>query len=171
MSKATKLSSKYNSSPRNVGIIGFGNIGAGLVDLLYGDKIRNVHLVKIAVRDLGKTRAISVPFKLSLTDNVYQLIKDRNIDTIVELMGGIEPTEQIIVEALRNGKDVVTANKALIASKGREIFSMARNFDRSVGFRGTFVGCHALFHELSHAATRKRIRSVQAVLSGTCNYV
>jgi homoserine dehydrogenase len=170
MSKTTKISFKQSITPRNVGVVGFGNIGAGLVDLLYGDKITNVHLVKIAVRDLSKKRPISVPSQF-LTDNFYQLINDRNIDTIVELIGGIEPAEKLIVEALRNGKDVITANKALIASKGDEIFSMARSFGRNVGFRGTFVGCHALFHELDNAATRKRIRRVQAVLSGTCNYI
>lgn len=162
----------YNSEAKtnNIAVVGFGNIGAGVVDILYHRKIPGLKLAKIIVKHTDKQRPMEIPQNY-ITTNINKVLTDPRVDTIVELVGGIEVAQQIVMEALRNGKDVVTANKALIARKGREIFSLAAERGRYVGFRGTFVGCHPLLYELSQAAITRGVNSLYAVLSGTCNYI
>jgi len=91
---------------------------------------------------------------------------------VVELIGGIEPAKSIQIQALQNGKDVVTANKMLLAQEGQHIFQLASTLKRRIGFRASFVGCHSLIHEFQQAGTAaKKFRRIYAILNGTCNYI
>ena len=156
---------------KRVAVIGFGNIGAAVVDIVRQGRIDGLELAKVVVRDSSKPRPFSLPSKM-LTTDAMEVAKDPNVDVVVELMGGTGVARAAVMEALKNGKDVVTANKGLIAGYGQEVFALAAEKGSHVGFRGSFVGCHSLIYELSHARTGvKKIKKVQAVLNGTCNFI
>ena len=156
---------------RKIAVIGFGNIGSGVVEALYNKKFTGLELVKVADIDLERTRPFTLPTEY-LSNDWQAVVADREIDIIVELIGGIEPAGSIHLQALRNGKDVVTANKMLLAQKGQEIFSLASELKRRVGFRASFVGCHALIHEFQQAGvSAKQFHRIYAILNGTSNYI
>ncbi|MBI4267272.1 MAG: homoserine dehydrogenase [Chloroflexi bacterium] len=157
---------------RKIAVIGFGNIGSGVVELLYQKGIAGLELVKVVDTDLTRKRTVTLPPSY-LTDDWRPVVNDPNIDIVVELIGGIRPAKDILLTALQNGKDIVTANKKLLASgEGQQIFSTVAALKRSLGFRASFVGCHALIHEFEQAGTAaKKFRRIYAILNGTCNYI
>ncbi len=162
---------KRKSALKNVAVIGFGNIGSGVVELLYKKGIPGLKLVKVVDTDLTRKRRVIVPQEM-LTADWHEVVNDPNVDVVVELVGGIEPAKTIQLSALRAGKDVVTANKKLLAKEGQEIFQAAANLNRRIGFRASFVGCHALIHEFRQAGTAaKKFRRIYAILNGTSNYI
>ena len=157
--------------PKKVAVIGFGNIGTGVVEILYQKGVAGLELVKVVDKDLERKRSVAIPPEY-LTTDWKQAISDPEIDIVVELIGGIEPAKSVLLTALQNGKDVVTANKMLLAREGESIFQLASTLHRRVGFRASFVGCHSLIHELRQAGTAaKKFRRIYAILNGTCNYI
>jgi len=87
-------------------------------------------------------------------------------------MGGIEPAKTVLLTAMKNGKDIVTANKKLLAKEGSDVFETAAKLNRRIGFRASFVGAHSLIHEFRQAkAMGRRFRKIQAILNGTSNYI
>ncbi len=156
---------------KKVAVVGFGNIGTGVVDVLYNKGITGLELVKVADIDLERERPVTLPAEY-LTRDWQEVVSDPKIDIVVELIGGIEPAKSVLLQALHNGKDVVTANKKVLAQEGREIFSTAVSLKRSIGFRASFVGCHSLIHEFQQAGTAaKKFRRIYAILNGTSNYI
>ncbi len=156
---------------KRVAVVGFGNIGTGVVELLYQKGIAGLELSKVCDIDLKRKRPITLPASY-LTTDWRQVVNDPKIDIVVELIGGIEPAKSILLEALQNGKDVVTANKMLLAHEGYRVFQLASTLNRRVGFRASFVGCHSLIHELRQVGTAaKKFRRIYAILNGTCNYI
>jgi homoserine dehydrogenase len=156
---------------RKIAVIGFGNIGSGVVEALYKKKFTGLELVKVVDIDLERPRPFTLPAEY-LSNDWEAVLNDPDIDIIVELIGGIEPAASIQLQALRNGKDVVTANKMLLAQKGQEIFSLASELKRRAGFRASFVGCHALIHEFQQAGvSAKQFHRIYAILNGTSNYI
>lgn len=156
---------------KKVAVVGFGNIGGGVVELLYQKGIAGLELVKVADVDLERKRPVALPASY-LTTDWRQVVSDPEIDIVVELIGGIEPARSVLTEALNNGKDVVTANKMLLAQEGDHIFQLALTSNRRIGFRASFVGCHSLIHEFRQAGTAaKKFRRIYAILNGTCNYI
>jgi homoserine dehydrogenase len=156
---------------KKVAVIGFGYIGVGVVRALYEKGVNGLELVKVVDIDLKRKRPVKIP-KTMLTDDWKSVINDPEIDIIVELMGGIEPAKTIQTAALKAGKDVVTANKKMLASEGKDIFSLATRLGRHVGFRASFVGCHSLIHEFQQAgAATKKFKRIYAILNGTSNYI
>ena len=159
------------SSVKKVAVIGFGYIGVGVVRALYEKGVNGLELVKVVDIDLKRKRPVKIP-KTMLTDDWKSVVNDPEIDIIVELMGGIEPAKTIQTAALKAGKDVVTANKKMLASEGKDIFSLATRLGRHVGFRASFVGCHSLIHEFQQAgAATKKFKRIYAILNGTSNYI
>ena len=143
----------------------------GVVRALYEKGVNGLELVKVVDIDLKKRRPVKIP-KTMLTDDWKSVVNDPEIDIIVELIGGIEPAKTIQMQALKNGKDVVTANKKLLAAEGKEIFSLASKLGRRVGFRASFVGCHSLIHEFQQAGSAaKQFKRIYAILNGTSNYI
>lgn len=156
---------------KKVAVIGFGNIGSGVVELLHQKGIAGLELAKVADIDLKRKRSVSLPTSY-LTTDWRQVVSDPKIDIVVELIGGIEPARSILREALQKGKDVVTANKKLLAQEGESIFQLASTLNRRIGFRASFVGCHSLIHEFRQAGTSaKKFKRIYAILNGTCNYI
>ncbi len=156
---------------KKIAVIGFGNIGAGVVELLYQKRVAGLELAKVCDIDLEKKRPVTLPTSY-LTTDWRQVVSDPEIDIVVELIGGIEPAKSILLETMQNGKDVVTANKMLLAQEGHHVFQLASTLNRRVGFRASFVGCHSLIHEFRQAGTAaKKFRRIYAILNGTCNYI
>jgi len=159
------------SSAKKVGVIGWGNIGSGVVEVLYQKGVAGLELVKVCDIDLERKRAVSLP-KEYLTRDWQEIVGSPEIDIVVELVGGIEPAKDILIQSLKSGKDVVTANKMLLAREGQEIFSLATSLKRRIGLRASFVGCHSLIHEFQQAGTTaKKFRRIYAILNGTSNYI
>lgn len=156
---------------KKIAVIGFGSIGSGVVEALYQKEFTGLELVRVVDIDLERPRSITLPAEY-LSNDWQAVVNDSAIDIIVELIGGIEPAASIQLQALGNGKDVVTANKMLLAQKGQEIFSLASELKRRVGFRASFVGCHALIHEFQQAGvSAKQFHRIYAILNGTSNYI
>ena len=156
---------------KRIAVVGFGNIGSGVVKALYEKSVAGLELVKVIDIDLDKKRPVKIPKKM-LSPHWQTVVNDPKIDIIVELIGGIEPAKTILMRAMEKGKDVVTANKMLLAQDGQSIFAMASDTGRKVGFRASFVGCHSLIHEFQQAGnTAKKFRRIYAILNGTSNYI
>ena len=112
-----------------IGIVGFGTVGSGVYKILSSEVdshpiLKEIEIAKIAVKDLNKKREIEIDNNL-LTDDAFELIYDPSIDVIVEVMGGVDFAKDIILRSLKSGKSVVTANKAVIARYGEEIYKTA----------------------------------------------
>jgi len=156
---------------KKIAVIGWGNIGTGVVELLYQKKFAGLELVKVCDVDLETKRNVELPPDYLSTD-WRQVVNDPATDIIVELIGGIEPAKSIQMEALKQGKDVVTANKKLLAKEGESIFKQVLDLDRRIGYRASFVGGHSLIHELGLAGTAaKKFKRIYAILNGTSNYI
>ncbi|MEK9743113.1 MAG: homoserine dehydrogenase, partial [Gammaproteobacteria bacterium] len=132
--------------PVQVGVIGLGTVGSGTVDVLArnGAEIarragRAIQVTRAAVRDLSRDRACDLR-DIELSQNPAELIADPSLDVVIELMGGCEEAYALVMGALENGKHVVTANKALIATKGNEIFSRASQAGLVVAFEASVAG-------------------------------
>ncbi len=156
---------------KKVAVIGFGNIGTGVVELLYKRGVPGLKLAKVVDIDLERKRSITLPAGY-LSRDWQEVVNDPEIDIVVELIGGIHPAKDILLEALKNGKDVATANKMLLAREGHQIFQLASALNRRIGFRASFVGAHSLIHEFRQAGiTAKKFKRIYAILNGTCNYI
>jgi len=160
-----------------IGLIGFGTIGTGVVRLIQENagvlKSRlNAELVlaRIADIDLKRKREVKVSPKI-LTNRVEDILADPEIDIVVELMGGTEPARRFILEAIRRGKSVVTANKALLATAGDEIFRAAEKNRVSVGFEASVGGGIPIIRALREAYAGDKIRSLLGIINGTSNYI
>src|SRR5687768_484326 len=129
-----------------IGLLGLGQIGSGLVSILSrkkkffaGDIGLHFEIVKIAVKNKKKPRKVRVPASL-LTTRALEVIRHPEVDVVVELIGGVREARTFVMEALRRGKHVITANKALLAEHGDEIFSLANRMRRWVFFEASVGG-------------------------------
>ncbi|MBM4432062.1 MAG: homoserine dehydrogenase, partial [Chloroflexi bacterium] len=160
-----------------VAIVGFGTIGSGVARLLLenGDRIarhaaKRVELAQVVDTDLNRPRNVTVP-KALLTDDLSKVIENRQIVAAVELIGGLEPARTIVLKLLESGKDVVTANKALLAEHGRELFDRARRLGRSIAFEASVAGGIPIIKALREGLVANRFRRIYGILNGTCNYI
>ena len=160
-----------------VGIIGFGTVGAGVVDCLLrnGDLIaertglRPV-LTRVADLDVDTDRGVVVPAGVLTTDSLG-LIDDPEVDVVVELVGGTGIAKQLILRALAVGKPVVTANKALLATHGEEIFSAAETSSADVYYEASVGGGIPCIKAMREGLVGNRIKEIVGILNGTCNYI
>ena len=159
------------------GLIGFGNIGAGTVKLLMenGSLIEQrlgakIVIKKIADLDLKTPRPVTVDRKL-LTKDAKAILNDPEISIVIELVGGYEPAKGFILEAIRQGKHVVTANKALLATYGNEIFKAAERRGVNIGFEASVGGTIPVIKTLRESLAANRIRSIFSILNGTTNFI
>jgi homoserine dehydrogenase len=160
-----------------VGLIGFGTIGTGVVKLLQRQQrqIReklgaSLSLVRIADVDLKTDRGVRVGPKV-LVNDANLLLNDPSIDIVVELMGGYEPARRFVLAAMGTGKDVVTANKALLAVHGREIFAAAERAGVDLGFEASVGGGIPIIRVLKEGLAADHNRAVYGIVNGTSNYI
>lgn len=160
-----------------IGLIGLGTVGAGVVKVLQenNDLITcrlgaRIKLSKIAVRDLSAPRRVKVDPSL-LTQNVRDILEDPEIQIVIELIGGYEPAKSFILSAIKAGKHVVTANKALLAESGREIFQIAEEMGVDIGFEASVGGGIPIIRSLREGFTANHIEEIFGIINGTANYI
>jgi len=161
----------------NVGIIGFGTVGAGAFEILVSNRetIKNrvgvdIFVKKIADLDIESDRGVPI-YRDLLTTDAMQVIDDPEIDVVVELIGGLEKAKEIILTAMEKGKHVITANKALLAESGSEIYSAAEKFGVNLGFEASVAGGIPIINVLRHGLAANRIQTTMGILNGTSNYI
>ena len=177
MSDPTTTMIDHERTEIGVGLLGLGTVGQGVVRILE-DRARELEsrvgrrlkVVAAAVRDASRPRG-DLPAGLTLTTDPMAVLADPRVDVVMEVMGGIEPARSLIVKALRMGKHVITANKALLADHGPEIFEVARSCDRAVCFEAAVGGGIPIIQALRVGLAANRVRSISAILNGTCNYI
>lgn len=159
------------------GLIGFGTVGTGVVKLLGENRElikkrlgANLVIKKIADLDIGTPRAVSVDPAL-LTTNADEVLSDPDISIVIELIGGNEPAKSFIIRAMRNKKHVVTANKALLATEGNEIFRVADEERVNIGFEASVGGTIPIIKTLKESLVANNILSVFGIMNGTSNYI
>lgn len=160
-----------------IGLIGFGTIGTGVVkifgerrSLMGAKKNIPVELVKIADKDLRRKRSIGVS-KSRLTANANDILDDPDIDIVVELIGGIHPAKELVLKALNRAKHVVTANKALLADSGEELFLAAAKNNVAIKFEGSVGGGIPVIKCLGDAFIANKIQAIYGIINGTSNYI
>lgn len=169
--------SRGSSRRIGIGIIGWGTIGSGVIRLLREDAERlsarlgaRIDLVRVADLDLERRREVRVP-RSQLSRDARSLITDPAIDVVVELMGGLEPARTFVLDAIAAGKAVVTANKALLAHHGREIFAAAEAARTGFGFEASVGGGVPIIRTLREALGSDRHLAVFGIVNGTSNYI
>ncbi len=160
-----------------IGLIGWGTVGCGMIQTLRdnAEAIENrlgvtLELVKVADLDLDRPRPVSVAKEL-LTTKVEDVLGNPRIQIVVELMGGLGAAKTFIVQALENGKHVVTANKALIAHHGNELFEIARRNNRTIAFEASVGGGIPIIKSLREGLAGNQIDTIFGILNGTANYI
>lgn len=160
-----------------LGLIGFGTIGTGVVKLLQKNAalIRRrvgaqLVLKRIADLDITSARDVAVSQEV-LTTDAAQVIEDADIDIVIELIGGIQPAKKYIMRALKNGKHVVTANKALLAECGAEIFRVAAGQGVDVAFEGSVGGGIPIIRTVREGFSANNLLGIFGILNGTSNYI
>jgi homoserine dehydrogenase len=160
-----------------VAIIGLGTVGSGVAKLLldHGDRTarhagRVLWLEKAVVRDLKKFRDCDLPRGV-LTDKVHEVIENPEIKVVAHLVGGLEPARTIMLRLLESSKDVVTANKALLAEHGPELFDRARELGRSIAFEASVAGGIPIIANISTCLSANQIESLHGILNGTSNFI
>ncbi|HBV62006.1 MAG TPA: homoserine dehydrogenase [Rhodopirellula sp.] len=161
----------------NVAIVGLGTVGSGVARLLldHGDRTarhagRTMWLKKAVVRDLARPRDVVLPEGV-LTDSLQEVIDDEEITVVAQLIGGLEPARTIMLALLESGKDIVTANKALLAEHGAELFTRARELGRSIAFEASVAGGIPIIANISQCLSANQIGSLEGILNGTSNFI
>jgi len=152
-----------------IGLIGLGTVASGVYKTLQG--FDNIEITKIAVRDINKSRNIDNLDKNLLTTDAMEIVKDKDIDVIVELIGGVEPAKTLISNAILNGKHVVTANKELLAKHGEELFDLAEKNNKVILYEGAIAGGIPLIMPIKTILSANKINKIDAILNGTTNYI
>lgn len=160
-----------------IGLLGLGTIGSGVARMLLEDGPRlsrriGVELILARIAEINQQRAreLKIPARL-VTPNAEEVLTDPTLDVIIELIGGIHPAREYILKALKSGKHVVTANKAVLAAHGREIFSAARKVGRCVTFEASVGGGIPIIAALRDGFVANRIESIFGIVNGTTNYI
>ncbi len=164
--------------PIQVGLLGLGVVGTGVVKVFHShrgeleEKIGSPIMLK-AVADLDITRlrnGLNLA-ELPLTTETDKVLDDPDVDIVVELIGGLEPTRELILRALANGKHVVTANKALLATHGDELYAEARARNRMLAFEAAVAGGIPLIRSIKEGLAANRVTSLYGIVNGTSNYI
>jgi homoserine dehydrogenase len=163
--------------PIRIGLIGFGTVGRGTYEVLQRNQHeiarragRGIEVAAITVRDVDKARAI-VGSKVPISSNFNDVIRNPDIDIVVELIGGYEPAYALAMEAITRGKHVVTANKALLARHGNQLFDAARSHGVMIAFEAAVAGGIPIIKALREGLTANRIEWIAGIINGTSNFI
>ena len=167
-----------DKSSINVGLLGWGTVGTGVSkillnqsNLIFQNTGIQLRLIKIAKRTLPASRSgVQLPVDC-LTTNPAEVTENPEVDIVVELMGGTDDARRLINQAIRNGKHIVTANKALLAEHGFELFQLASDRHVSLNFEASTAGGIPIIKTLRESFAANRIHSIYGIINGTCNYI
>ena len=159
-----------------VGMLGCGVVGSQIARLLVENKSdltsragANLELVKVAVKNI-KTKREGIPRNL-LTDDAKSIVNDPEIDLIIEVIGGITPAKELILAAIKNGKSVVTANKALLAQAGAELYAAADNANVDLYYEAAVAGAIPILRPLRESLVGDQVLRIMGIVNGTTNYI
>ncbi len=159
-----------------VGMLGCGNVGSQIARLLVANKAdlasragAQLELVKVAVKDI-KAKRDGIATSL-LTDDPYSVVNDPEIDLIIEVIGGISPAKELILAALKNGKSVVTANKALLAKEGAALYQAAGEANVDLYYEAAVAGAIPILRPLRESLVGDHVRRIMGIVNGTTNYI
>jgi homoserine dehydrogenase len=160
-----------------IGLIGCGTVGQGVVRLIAAEAEEierktgvRLEIARVADKDLDQPRKAGVP-RERMTTTASDIFNDSSISAVIELVGGTGIAREFVLQALRSGKDVVTANKALLAKCGKEIYGVAREHGRCIAFEASCGGGIPLILPLRIGLVANRINAIYGILNGTCNYI
>ncbi|WP_373535747.1 homoserine dehydrogenase [Microcoleus sp.] len=158
-----------------IGLLGLGTVGAGTAEILLSrddrhSLLQELEIYRVGVRDISRTRSLQLPENV-LTTDLEAIATDPEIDIVVELIGGLEPARSLILQAIANGKHVVTANKAVIARYGSEIFDAANEKGVYVMLEAAVGGGIPVIQTLKQSLGANRIKTVTGIVNGTTNYI
>ncbi len=163
--------------PVKVGILGLGTVGSGTVNVLHNnrDEItrragRAIDVTHVALRDIKKKRDCNTQ-NIELSTDPFSIVNQPDIDVVVELIGGTDIARELVLQAIANGKHVVTANKALIAHHGNEIFAQAQKHGVVVAFEAAVAGGIPIIKSIREGLAGNRIEWLAGIINGTCNYI
>jgi homoserine dehydrogenase len=163
--------------PMHVGLLGLGTVGSGTVEVLRRNREeiarragRDIVVKAASARDLKKQRAVSLE-GIELVSDPEAIIARSDIDIVVELIGGDTIARELVLKAIDNGKHVVTANKALLAKHGTEIFLAAQKKGVMVAFEGAVAGGVPIIKAIREGLSANRIEWIAGIINGTCNYI
>ncbi|WP_226581236.1 homoserine dehydrogenase [Halobacillus litoralis] len=159
-----------------VGLLGLGTVGSGVIEILRDHKERIEHktgcdvtIKSVLVHDLSKQREL--PAETQLTDQYEDITRDPEIDVIVEVMGGIEHTLTILLEAIEHGKHIVTANKDLVAQHGEQLFEACQKHNCDLYYEASVAGGIPIIRSIMDGLSSDRIRKMMGIVNGTTNYI
>ncbi len=164
-------------NPICVGLLGIGTVGGGTWNVLARNQEeiprragRGIRITKVADKDLARARALAGG-KAAVTADAWEVVNDPAIDIVVELIGGYTLALDLVLKAIENGKHVVTANKALLATRGNEIFAAAQRKGVMVAFEGAVAGGIPIIKALREGLTANRIEWIAGIINGTSNFI
>ncbi len=164
-------------NPISVGLLGIGTVGGGTWNVLARNQEeiqrragRGIRITKVADQDLARARQL-VGGQAAVTADAWEVVNDPAIDIVVELIGGYGIARDLVLKAIANGKHVVTANKALLATHGNEIFAAAQAKGVMVAFEGAVAGGIPIIKALREGLTANRIEWIAGIINGTSNFI
>ena len=159
-----------------VGMLGAGTVGSQIARLLVDNKAdlasragAELELVKVAVKNI-RTKRVGIASSL-LTDDAASVVNDPQIDLIIEVMGGISPAKELILAALKNGKSVVTANKALLAKDGATLYEAAAKANVDLYYEAAVAGAIPILRPLRESLVGDHVVRIMGIVNGTTNYI
>src|SRR5262245_29726015 len=165
------------SDTLGIALVGCGTVGGGVAHVLlaHADRVaqragRPLALRRVVVRDLTKPRDPLIPRDI-ISTNIADAINDPTVHAVVELVGGTTVAKKVVLDALASGKHVVTANKALLADAGAEVFEAARKAERTVCFEAAVAGGVPVIRALGESLAANQVTAIQAILNGTSNFI
>ncbi|AJE99722.1 homoserine dehydrogenase [Pandoraea apista] len=163
--------------PIKLGLLGLGTVGFGAFQVLARNQEeiqrragRGIEITKVAVRNVERARGL-VGDAAIVTGDPFEVVNDPDIDVVVETIGGYDLTKELVLKAIENGKHVVTANKALLAVYGNEIFAAARKANVMVAFEAAVAGGIPIIKALREGLTANRIQWIAGIINGTTNFI
>ncbi len=163
--------------PVKVGLLGLGTVGGGTLNVLARNAMeiarragRDIRITHAAARDYDPATLDSLE-GIEITDDAFEIVENPDVDIVVELIGGYSPARELVLKAIENGKHVVTANKALIATHGNEIFSAAQAKGVTVAFEAAVAGGIPIIKALREGLAANHIEWMAGIINGTGNFI
>ena len=166
----TALSKRDGAQNCNVALLGFGTVGSSVAKILCERSNSHLRLTHVLNRNVARKKVDWLPVSVQWTENIDNILSS-NVDIVVEVMGGLQPTEDWIRRALESGKSVVTANKQLIARCGPELISLARQMNQQIQFGASVAGGVPVISGLQEGLAGDELFKICGILNGTCNYI
>jgi homoserine dehydrogenase len=154
----------------NVALVGFGTVGSSVARILCERSNTHLRLTHVLNRNVARKKVDWLPSSVQWTENIDDVLSS-NVDVVVEVMGGLQPTEEWIRRALESGKSVVTANKQLIAHSGPELIALARRMKQQIEFGASVAGGVPVISGLQDGLAGDELFKIRGILNGTCNYI